>query len=345
MRKIHIYIEDISCSGGTERVASLLANKLIEYNFDVTIVSLFGEKDQSYYMLANDVKIKYIGSASPVSMLKFVRKNSCDTLISISMGRLSFKLSMLNAIFNFPFKLILSEHVAYEASSFLVRLLKLVSYQFSDYLILLTHHDFNILHDKVRAKTVVIPNSSTFEPVTVDMLSSKQKIILAVGRLTYQKSFDRLLRIWASIKNKNGWQLKIVGDGEDKECLIELIEELNIADSAILIPASKLIDQEYRSASILAMTSRYEGLPLVLIESKSFGLPAIAYDCKTGPGELVKDFSDGFLIPENDSEAFKAKLEKLMNDDELRTIMQRNSLRASHNFSADIIIKEWLKLL
>lgn len=345
MSKIHIYIDDISCSGGTERVASLLANKLIQYDFDVTIVSLFGERNKSYYRLENDVSVKYVGSSSPVKMLKFIRQNPCDTLISISMGRLSFKLSMLNAVFKFPFKLILSEHVAYEASSSLVRMLKLFSYQFSNYLILLTQHDFKILNKKVRAKTYVIPNASTFEPITVDMLDCKKKTILAVGRLTYQKSFDRLLKIWSSIGNKNGWQLKIMGDGEEKEKLIELIKELNIADSVCLASASKSIDEEYRSASILAMTSRYEGLPLVLIESKSFGLPAIAFDCKTGPGELIKDSLDGFLIPEENCEAFKAKLEKLMDDHELRKVMQYNALVASHNYSTDMIIKEWLKVL
>ncbi|HFS5794248.1 TPA: glycosyltransferase, partial [Citrobacter werkmanii] len=216
MRKLHIFINDISCSGGTERVASFLANNLVKHNFDLTIVSLFGEKGSNYYVLDHNVKVKYIGSSSFAKVLKFIRQNPCDILISISMGRLSFKIAMLNAVFNFPLKLVLSEHVAYESSPFWVRMLKLVSYQFCDTLILLTQHDYNVLYRKVRAKTFVIRNASTFDSGSVDMLKDKQKIVLAVGRLTYQKSFDRLLQIWAAIKNTNGWTLKIVGDGEEK---------------------------------------------------------------------------------------------------------------------------------
>jgi len=344
-KKIHIFINDITCSGGTERVASFLANQYVLMGYDTTIVSLLGKPGFSYYPLEPKVKVSYVGSTSFISIMHYLRRNQCDTLISISMGRLSFKISLLKALFRFSFRLILSEHVAYESSSKLIRFLKLVSYQFCDVLVLLTKHDYMLLNDRVRSSTCIIRNASGFSVIDHAQLQKKEKIVLAVGRLTYQKSFDRLLKIWASIDTSHGWKLRIIGDGEDKNKLMQLMMKLNITDSVELIPASKSIDVEYKKASILVMTSRYEGLPLVLIESKSFGLPVVAFDCKTGPKELIETGYDGYLISDGNENDFSDKLSQLIYEDELRHRMQTNALKSSTAYSNDVIFKEWLKLL
>ncbi|WP_336375925.1 glycosyltransferase [Aeromonas caviae] len=102
---------------------------------------------------------------------------------------------------------------------------------------------------------------------------------------------------------------------------------------------------EYANASILAMTSHYEGLPLVLIESKSFGLPAVAFDCKTGPREIISEGVDGFLVLDGDMEAYKEKLVYLMNSDDARRNMQLAALSAAERYSPEIIVKQWMRLI
>ncbi|EOX1769619.1 glycosyltransferase family 4 protein [Vibrio cholerae] len=342
---ILIIIDDISKSGGTERVATFIANNFSILGKSVSILSLYGNGGRPYYPLSPNVCFKFLHSPTILELAKELKGHRSDNIISVSMGRLSFKLSILHYLINLKSKLILSEHIAYEISPWWIRALKRLSYHFADELVLLTQHDRSILDGKVKANVSVISNASAFPVQGTDSLEQKNKIVLAVGRLTYQKAFDRLLHIWAAIVDKNGWELRIIGDGEDRCKLQQIIDDNALADTVSLLPAAKNIDIEYTNASILAMTSHYEGLPLVLIESKSFGLPAIAFDCKTGPRELISDGVDGFLITDGDMEAYKDKLLYLMNSDDERKKMQLASLSAAERYSPEVIIKEWMRLL
>lgn len=344
-KRISIFIGDISCSGGTERVASFLANQFSLLGYDVSVVSLTLNNKEPYYFLNDSVTCQIIGSISQYALADFLRNHCCDILISISMGRLSFQLSIIHALLRHDSKLILSEHIAYETSPWWIRTLKQLSYHLADELVLLTQHDRSILDGKVKANVSVISNASAFPVQVADSLEKKNKIVLAVGRLTYQKAFDRLLHIWAAIDDKNGWELHIIGDGEDRSKLQKIVDNYALADTVSLLPAAKNIDTEYANASILAMTSHYEGLPLVLIESKSFGLPAVAFDCKTGPREIISDGVDGFLVLDGDMDAYKDKLIYLMNSDDERRNMQLAALSAAERYSPEIIIKQWMRLI
>ncbi len=345
MKKVMVIIDDITMAGGTERVATFIANSLSNHKYNVGIVSLMGKHTIPYYSLSSDVNYKILDGFSLINLVRVLYQHKVETIISVSMGRLSFKLSLLHALLRLKGKLILSEHIAYETSPRWIRVLKRLSYHFADELVLLTQHDRSILDGKVKANVSVISNASAFPVQGTDSLEKKNKTVLAVGRLTYQKAFDRLLHIWAAIVDKNGWELRIIGDGEDRCKLQQIIDDNGLADTVSLLPAAKNIDIEYTNASILAMTSHYEGLPLVLIESKAFGLPAIAFDCKTGPRELISDGVDGFLITDGDMEAYKDKLLYLMNSDDERKKMQLASLSAAERYSPEVIIKEWMRLL
>lgn len=344
-KKISIFINDISCSGGTERVASFLANSFSLLGYDVALISLTLNKQEPYYHLNESVTCQVVGSTSQYALAKFLKNHCCDILISISMGRLSFQLSIIHFLLRHKSKIILSEHVAYETSPCWIRALKRLSYHLSDELVLLTQHDQSILDGKVKANVSVISNASAFPVQGADSLAQKKKVVLAVGRLTYQKAFDRLLHIWAAIDDKKGWELRVIGDGEDRDKLQKIVDDHALADTVSLLPAAKNIDIEYANASILAMTSHYEGLPLVLIESKSFGLPAVAFDCKTGPREIISEGVDGFLVLDGDMEAYKEKLVYLMNSDDARRNMQLAALSAAERYSPEIIVKQWMRLI
>ena len=192
-----------------------------------------------------------------------------------------------------------------------------------------------------------IPNARTFAPSEVpERRIFSPKTVLAVGRLSEQKAFDRLIDAWMliSAETRDGWRLKIVGDGEMKEKLKEKIRQGGQEDTIVLQTSSEDIRQEYADADVFALTSRYEGLPMVLLEAQASGLPIVAMACKCGPADVVTDGVDGFLVEEGDVPAFASRLSALMEDADLRHTMGRNSTLASERYDESSIMARWTGL-
>lgn len=189
----------------------------------------------------------------------------------------------------------------------------------------------------------VIPNASTFQNAQTSPLTVPK--VIAIGRYDYQKGFDRLIMAWKKVtETVSGWHLDIIGDGSKRQELQSLIQQLGMEKHISLIKPTSNIDSTYLHASILALTSHYEGLPMVLIEAQSFGLPIVAFNCKCGPMDVVTDGVDGFLVPEGDIEAFADRLLVLMQDRVLRKNMGRRAKSASSRYEEVFIMKQWMKL-
>ena len=189
----------------------------------------------------------------------------------------------------------------------------------------------------------VIPNARTYNPTTTAMLNTKR--VIAVGRYTHQKGFERLIEAWNLICRQHpDWHLDIIGDGEDRPQLQELIEHYNIGTQITLCPPTKNMDAVYREASIVAMSSRYEGLPMILLEAQAYGLPIVSFACKCGPADVVTDGVDGFLVPEGDVESLASKLTTVIEDDALRQQMGRAARIASERYAEDVVMKKWIEL-
>lgn len=189
---------------------------------------------------------------------------------------------------------------------------------------------------------MVIPNAPTYRFAEAAALDSK--IVLAVGRYCYQKHFSDLLRAWDMIRTdvRKGWTLRIVGNGEQREYLDDIILKHRI-HNVVLGPESRM-SEVYPSASIMALSSRYEGLPMVLLEAQAAGLPIVSYDCKCGPRDVVTDGTDGFLVPEGSPDLLASKLEQLMQDDELRHRMGAEAFKASDRFACERVMGMWMNL-
>ena len=193
----------------------------------------------------------------------------------------------------------------------------------------------------------VIPNARTFRPVAADAINNNSHTVLAVGRYNVQKAFDRLIDIWALIQDKpaaEGWTLRIVGDGELRQELQAQIDRLSLGGSIVLGGAEKDMRSVYQSAGIYAMTSLYEGLPMVLLEAQASGLPIVSMACKCGPRDVVTDGVDGFLVPEGDTAAMADRLLTLMADDGLRAAMSAAALAASDRFDEERVMCMWREL-
>ena len=190
---------------------------------------------------------------------------------------------------------------------------------------------------------VVIPNARTFTPTNTSLLQNK--IVLAVGRLTYQKGFERLIEAWSLLNDKfPDWKLVIVGDGEKKEELEQLVVDSCLQDSVFLKAPVKDMEQLYREASVIAMTSRYEGLPMILLEAQAYGIPIVSFKCQCGPADIITDGKDGFLVPEGNIPMMAEKLSMLMADYQLRAKMGKAAVLSSKRFDEERVMNQWENL-
>ena len=191
--------------------------------------------------------------------------------------------------------------------------------------------------------TSVIPNPITAPSSEVSSLSDK--VILTVGRLDNQKNFPELIDIWALIaKDYPDWKLRIVGEGYTDVRILKKVKEHGLEEQFELCPFTKEIQKHYLSASIYAMTSAFEGLPLVLVEAESMGLPLVSYACPCGPRDIIRDGQDGFLVEPGDKETFAARLRQLIEDEELRRRMGQAAKINSQRFSLEHVMKQWVDL-
>lgn len=188
----------------------------------------------------------------------------------------------------------------------------------------------------------VIPNPRTFTTDTPATLDAKT--VIAVGRYNFQKQFDALIKAWALLKRDfPDWTLRIAGDGEEKGSMLWSIAEHGLEDKVILGP-EKDMEGAYRNASILAMSSRFEGLPMVLLEAQAMGLPIVSFACKCGPKDVISDGVDGYLVDEGDVTGLADRLFTLMADPQLRKTMGAAAYNASERFDEEKIMALWADL-
>lgn len=189
----------------------------------------------------------------------------------------------------------------------------------------------------------VIPNANTFATSQAAALENKK--VIAIGRYTYQKGFERLIEAWNILSpGFPGWKLDIIGNGEERDKLQDLIHAYHLDGQVTLVSPTKSIDKVYLDASVLVMSSRYEGLPMVLLEAQVFGLPIVSFACKCGPKDIVANGETGFLVEENDIEGLARQLVKVMKDKNLRKQMGRKAKEASLRYAEDAVMAKWTAL-
>lgn len=189
----------------------------------------------------------------------------------------------------------------------------------------------------------VIPNANSFVPSSYSELTAKR--VIAVGRYDFQKRFEDLIKVWAIVQQwVPDWKLDIFGHGPLKMNLQEAIDQAGLQNAIRLCDPVKNIEKEYVNSSILAMTSRYEGLPMALLEAQACGLPLVSYACKCGPRDIIREEQNGFLIAEGDYEGMAAKLRTLMESDLLRKKMGLKALAIAENYTVEKVMKQWMTL-
>ena len=189
----------------------------------------------------------------------------------------------------------------------------------------------------------VIPNAANFIAEKYSDCTAKR--VIAVGRLDYQKSFDRLIQVWEKVHQQMPyWRLDIFGQGEWKEMLQGMIDERGFQDTVRLNDPTRNIGKEYSESSMLVMSSHYEGFPMVMIEAMACGLPAVCFDFKCGPRDIIVEGENGLIVPDGDIEALAEAMVRLMKDDELRKRMGENARKVVEKYSEDRVMGLWVNL-
>lgn len=171
--------------------------------------------------------------------------------------------------------------------------------------------------------------------------------VIAVGRLDYQKGFDRLIDAWVLVR-KDGrfadWRLDIFGQGEWKEMLQRKIRTLGVGDSARLNAPVKDIAAEYKASSMLVMSSHYEGFPMVMVEAMSAGLPVVTFDYKCGPKDIIDDGRNGLLVKEGDIRGLADAMMSLMASPATLRRMSAEAKKVTERFSEEKVMGMWVRL-
>ena len=191
----------------------------------------------------------------------------------------------------------------------------------------------------------VIPNAAKFIGNTYsDVLRHR---VIAVGRMDYQKGFDRLICAWEIIQQHEqfkDWHLDIFGQGEWRDMLQQMIDERGLGASVALNAPTKSIGREYADSAMLVMSSNYEGFPMVMIEAMACGLPVVSFDFKCGPKDIINNNENGILVHNGDIQGLADAMMRLMEDENLRKRMSEEAKKVVDTYSEETVMKQWTKL-
>lgn len=351
---IILFAEALQNRGGIERMTVELANLLVKkYVVKILLVDPF-DLDSCPFAIAHQIKVESLNSsfAKPFSRLKglnvrniklirnLLRVDMPDVLITIATPLVRISAP---AIIGLGIRHIAWEHFNLYAGSKIGTLYKMLAPWWVDATVVLTKADAIDYRAVYAPRIYEIPNFTSIgkhEPSKCE-----RKVLLAVGRHAPQKGFDLLIKAWARTK-ADGWKLRIVGSGDDKPENMKLAKDLGVTDRIEFVEATPYIAREFQSASCFVLSSRFEGLVLVLIEAKMMELPCISFDCPNSPREVIRDGVDGVLVPAEDVEALsKALAAALQDPGKLKEMGRKAREDALKRYGQEAVIEQWTQLI
>jgi glycosyltransferase involved in cell wall biosynthesis len=216
-----------------------------------------------------------------------------------------------------------------------------------DVLAVLTETDMSSYADRLdgRLRLERIPNTvrDDMGPASADLGA---KVVITAGRFTRQKGYDLLIAAWLQVAERHPeWRLRIFGNGQDRGALEAQVGELGLGEAVTLEKPAADLAGEMEQASIYVLSSRHEGLPLVLLEAMSKGMAVVSFDCPTGPADAIDDHVNGLLVPPQDVDALAAGMIELIEDVELRRRCAAAAVETAREYTMDRVGPQWEALL
>jgi glycosyltransferase involved in cell wall biosynthesis len=352
MKKVCFFSGDITRGGGTERVASLIANALAsQRNYEILFLSLVEQQKQPFFVLDPKIRRYALGDRwispgpgyLPVipKLRRFLKEKEIDVLIDID---IVLDILSIPAAKGGKTKVLSWGHFSYyfEQKSLYRRWILRYAAKRADYMVTINEENRSCIAKFLkREKDIATIYNPVQEPVREPAVP-KEKWILSVGRLVAVKGIDDLAETAVRVlKEHSDWKWIVVGDGEERPVLETAIAAHHLEEQLILKGTVSDVEPYLQRAQIFVLTSRSEGLPMCLLEAKANGLPCVSFDIHSGPNEIIEDQVNGYLVPPYDCAQMAERIGTLIQDEALRRQFAENTVRGIRKFQMDTIIQNW----
>lgn len=354
MEKIMFYTMSLE-KGGAERVISNLANELIK-KYKVIIVTNI--KSESEYQLASNIKhikidkykntkkitriIKKIGNYRTKKLRKIVEQEKPDIIISF-LPEPSFRILKLRKKISVPIIISDRNDPNIEYKGIILKRLMKKRYKNADGFIFQTEDAKEYFKNIIKCKSEVIYNAINKEFVIEKPITKRKKTIVSVGRLEKQKNHQLLIEAFEKFnKIDNNYELEIYGEGKLRERIQKLIDNKKLNQKVHLMGKTNNVKKSISDAAMFILSSDYEGMPNVLLEAMSMGIPCISTDCPIGgPKSIITNEKNGLLVETNSSEQLCSAMIRISKDEKLLKIIYDNHKDFLEKFDEKTIYKKW----
>ena len=344
------------CKGGVERLVSVLSKEWIN-NHEVKI-TVFDGNNIAYSYGGDLIDLKLPSKVGiffkivqlfrrTVQLIKLFKQNNPNYIISFSetanfpsifAAYFSGKLKKITVSVHADTKIMPTFHsflipYLYRIPQKIIAVSKGVSYALIN--LGISKKKIEVINNPLPAST---PSISKPLPRP---LSTPENYILGVGRLDKYKGFDLLIEAFSNIRDSN-IHLVILGEGEEREKLENIVLKKGISDRVHLLGLVKDIWPWYRHAKLFVSSSLSEGWGNVIVESMSQGCPVVAFNCDYGPREIITDGYNGLLVKTNDVKSLTNTITTLMNDTHLSNKLHQNGLIRISEFNIKSLSVKWL---
>ena len=344
--------------GGAERVLSNLSFVFDKLGYEVHAIIMID--DVSYPYAGTLFNVGALRSSSNSfsnkinrfwALRKYIRKQKFDAIIDFR-----FRVNDLQELMIYKFayqaavKIQTVRSGAFKNYLFTKKWLANFVYKDFDKIVCISQKQLELVREEYNLKNLTL----IYNPIDIKKMQLKsrsevpfdKKYIIAVGRFFELKQFDKLVETYSkTLLPESDVHLIILGDGPEKENIQNKIKEVGLLDK---IHLKEFIPEPFgymKNALFLVNCSTTEGLPMVLLESLACGTPVIAFDCPTGPSEIIINNENGILVENQNFEALKESINKMYADKDFYEECKSNALKSIQKFDSSVIEKEWEDLL
>lgn len=345
-------------AGGAERVMSDMANYWENKGWRVTLATWTGPEILDFYKLNSGVERIWLNVNTPNKTI--IDKMKANILRVFKLRRilsdsqpdavLSFidipNMLTIMATMGLKVRVVVSERIHpayYFGIAWPWRLLRKVVYRWADAVVAQTYDAADWIESNCNVKSVVIPNPLRLLP---EVNIKREKIIVAVGRLSKQKGFDLLLRSFKKISNDyNDWRVVIIGQGIEYDNLLQLRDELSLTERVDFVGQVQNVENWMARAGLVVQPSRFEGFPNVILEAMGMGAAVISANCPSGPAELIQEGINGRLVRVDDVNDLAIVMEHLLGHPDIRDKFGKDAVKVRDIFRQDKVMKKWQECL
>lgn len=356
--RLLFFIHGLS-GGGAERVMSTLMNSFVEQSHHVMVI--YTESlEKPVYQLDARIEQVYMQEECPIKSSSMVAKifrrvwkypairkhakaYQPDFVISFLKAQNN---DVLAALLGTRIPVVIGDHTNVDRNyPWKTSILSDILYPFARGITVLTLRDYNKWKNKYK-HVYYVPNPCDIKPSHIGL--SRKKIVLGVGRVNQWKikGFDNLIKAWDQIGDRfPEWKCQIAGDYSEASLLaIRKAVGDRAYNRVEFIGFRSDINDYMESCEVFCLSSRIEGMPMVLLEALRLGCACVAFDCITGPAEMIDNGKTGLLVKDQDTNELAIKLEKIITDDKLRAAFHDNAPNSVERFSTSKVLDMWYKM-